>query len=125
MQVLSLAFSPDGSTLAAALTGNWVKLWDVHTRQRIAVLEGHTGSASAVAWSPDGRTLASGGGDRTVRLWNAATRREVTVLKHPDRVWGIAFSPTGNALAVACDTGIAWAWIAPRFAETDGEAGRR
>ena len=70
----SVAFSPDGKTLAAGDIDGTVQLWDVATRQPIrAPFTGHGGSVTSVAFSPDDKTLASGSFDRTVRLWNVAT----------------------------------------------------
>ena len=72
--VNSVAFSPDGTTLAsgAGRPDNTVRLWDVATGQHKATLTGHTNSILSVAFSPDGTTLASGGGDGTALLWNLA-----------------------------------------------------
>ena len=73
--VWTIAWSPDGRTLANGSLDGTVWLWDVTTGEELAVLEGHSGPSfrawvNSVAWSPDGRTLASGGGfDETVRLW--------------------------------------------------------
>jgi WD40 repeat protein len=68
--VRSVAYSPDGKTLASLSPGA-VKLWDVQTGKERAALP--TKSAICVAFSPDGRTLASGSGDGTIRLWDLAT----------------------------------------------------
>ena len=65
----SVAFSPDGSTLASGSEDNTVRLWDVETGEHIRTLTGHTGVVWSVAFSPDGRTLASGSEDCTVLLW--------------------------------------------------------
>ena len=86
-RVISLAFAPDGKTLATAV-GNrpgterepgLIVLWDMTTGQRRLTLTGHTNEVLSVAFSPDGNLLASGSGDRTVRLWHmnavASTRR--------------------------------------------------
>jgi WD40 repeat protein len=56
--VVWVAFSPDGSTLAAADTDGTVSLWTIATGQ-VTALPGFTGRIGSVAFSPDGRTLAS------------------------------------------------------------------
>ena len=76
-RVLSLAFSPDGRTLASAGEGGGLKLWNVATGQVALTLKGHTGSVCGIAFSRDGNLLASCGGDATVRLWPAATFEEI------------------------------------------------
>lgn len=66
--VASVAYSPDGKTLA---TGSWdetIKLWNVATGQERATLKKHTHRVVSVAYSPDGKTLASGSHDKTLRL---------------------------------------------------------
>ena len=69
----SVAFSPDGKTLAAGDADDTVRLWNMATRLQIcSPLTGHGGSVTSVAFSPDGKTLASGSYDLTVRLWNVA-----------------------------------------------------
>src|SRR5262249_10462231 len=70
--VTSLAFSPDGETLAAGSANGTVHLWDVPTHRQITALTGHTGAVTLVAFSPDGKALASGRADQPVRLWDVA-----------------------------------------------------
>jgi WD40 repeat protein len=68
--VYSVAFSPDGKTLASGSLDDTIRLWDVESGQQIGEpLRGHTSSVNSVAFSPDGKILASGSSDGTIRLW--------------------------------------------------------
>ena len=68
--VKSVAFSPDGKTLASGSQDKTIKLWDVRSSKNIATLTGHDGDVESVAFSPDGKTLASASDDMTIKLWN-------------------------------------------------------
>ncbi|MCE9552288.1 MAG: WD40 repeat domain-containing protein [Planctomycetes bacterium] len=71
--VQALAFSPDSRHLATASWDKTVRIWELSTRQQVAVLEGHRDQVCSVAFSADGRQLASGAageGDTTTIVWN-------------------------------------------------------
>ena len=77
--VRSVAFSPDGKTLAAGYNGRYgggVVLWDVAGRKRLAdaPLPVKEGDVSSVAFSPDGKTLAAGYQRRRRRRGGAVGR---------------------------------------------------
>lgn len=99
-EVQSVAFSPDGQTLASGSTDGTVKLWNVNTGKAFRTLFGHTDSVWSVAIAPDGKTLASGSWDRTVKLWNLETGElQRTLNGHSKQVYSVAFSPDGRILA--------------------------
>ena len=50
--VQSIAFSPDGGTLASGSSDDTIKLWDVATGRELRTLQGHTGWVYSVAFSP-------------------------------------------------------------------------
>jgi RNA polymerase sigma factor (sigma-70 family) len=99
-KVWSLAFSPDGKTLAAGSGDTSIYLWDPATGQPIGRLDGHKHWVRSVAFSPDGKTLASGGQDKTVRLWDLGTGKQIRQFDgHGDGVRSVAFSRDGKTLA--------------------------
>ncbi len=98
--VLAVAFSPDGRTLASGSRDRTIRLWDTETGQHKQTLEEHTSGVTCLAFSPDGRTLASGSWDHTIRLWDAKTGQPLQTLEeHTDGVRSVAFSPDGRTLA--------------------------
>ena len=116
----ALAFSHDGTTLAAAgyadnqYVGAPVSLWNLATDQLVTTLHGPVHSsvsdqnlqADSVAFSPDDRTVAAGSDANSVivrytgvRLWDVAAGTATTLTTTGGGA--VAFSPDGKTLATA------------------------
>ncbi|WP_179468207.1 nSTAND1 domain-containing NTPase [Mycolicibacterium vinylchloridicum] len=111
--VRSVAFSPDGHSLATAGADGSVRVWDSASGRSVAdPFVGHTGFVFGVAFSPDGRRLASAGADGSVRVWDSASGRSVAdpFVGHTGFVFGVAFSPDGRRLASAGADGSVRVW---------------
>jgi WD40 repeat protein len=102
----TVAFSPDGETLALGLTSE-VGLASVDDlKERKVARSIPTGSVNALAFAPDGKTLATatgtsyrGPGQNLVQLWDVATGKEIRRFAgHRDAVTAVAFTPDGAAV---------------------------
>jgi WD40 repeat protein len=106
----SVAFSPDGKTLAAA-SAMATRLWDVASGKNTATLKEYVREKNLVvvtlAFSPDGKTLACGRNDDAafeITLWDVATCKERATLQgHRLYIKSLAFSPDGKTLASASE----------------------
>ncbi|MBO3748751.1 protein kinase [Streptosporangiaceae bacterium NEAU-GS5] len=97
-----VAFSPDGSTLAAPDSDGTrsIRLWDVTTGRSKAAFDRLDDAVTDVAYSPDGKTLASWGLSNVISLWDVATGQVRAVLiGHSGQVETVAFSPDGTKIA--------------------------
>jgi WD40 repeat protein len=102
----SLAFSPDGRTLALGSEDGTIRLWEMPAARERAVLRGHIGTVKGLAFSPDGKFLASGGQEGRAVLWDAigSTAPRVLVEEGPSPIRSLAFSPDGRIVGVAQPT---------------------
>jgi len=100
--VRSLAFSPDGTALAAAVgdEAGTIRLYEVAYGLPLRTLEGHESIVWGLAFSPDGRFLASASRDFTAKIWDWQSGTLVQSLAFPNEVTAVAFSPDSWTLAV-------------------------
>jgi WD40 repeat protein len=106
--ISSIAFSPDGQTLASGSEQGTIKLWKLSRQKLHAILSEWPGGdfsderyVTSLAFSPDGKTIAAGVssyGNKNIQLWDVATEKEVASF-FADQVKAVAFSPDGQTLA--------------------------
>lgn len=103
--VESLAFNPNGRTLAIGWGSGGISLSDTKTEVRPQYLDWYdTREILSLAFSNDGALLASCSSDSTVCLWDVKTRKLLrTFIGHKSGVsnggFSVAFSPDGKTVA--------------------------
>ena len=114
--VWSLAYSPDGRSLAAALAGG-VQLWDLTANRLLDEWKDHDDVVTGIAISPDGSRLLTCSWDRTTRLYvfDPVTQSRGPLVGCYDwkvgRLFDVAISPDSTLAVAGGDDGdyvVAW-----------------
>lgn len=99
--VLSVAFEPRSTALAAGNSAGEILCLDVGAGRPAETFHGALIPARTLVWSADGRWLAAGG-ERAVQVWDFRGKAPLTdPLQIPDVLKVVRFSPDGRHLLTA------------------------
>lgn len=106
-QVNQLAFSPDGTRLAAASADQGVQLWQVSDGSLVRAFSQPAEEVTKLVFSPDG-TLLAAATRNTVQLWRV---NDGSLVRETKGGWkSISFSPDSNLLASTDEGGTLGLW---------------
>ena len=113
--VSSVAFSPDGKTLASSYGTGLIVIWDWHSGKPVfAPFDGHHDIVEKITYNADGSLLASGGDDGNAILWdlnpNIQDHLKTKFVGHSALVYDVAFSPDGRLLATGSGDRLVKIW---------------
>jgi eukaryotic-like serine/threonine-protein kinase len=101
----TIAFAPDGETLAAGGENGIIHLWDVSKGTKCVELRSDGHAILSLAYSPDGTRLAAGlAGAPRVDLWHLKSGKRLATLAIPtdsQSVGDLVFSPDQRTLVAA------------------------
>lgn len=104
-----VAFSPDGTLVAAASENEKAYLWRVADGSLVRVFDGPVNYLQAVAFSPDGSLLAATGNQGSTFVWDVATGARRQKLQNRGASYDVAFFPDGQSLVASSSEEI-WTW---------------
>jgi len=103
----TIAVSPDGTKLAATFPQleSDITIYDTSTGKPLATVEVNSFQSASLCWSPDGRFLACGGHMHGIVVdgTTGAFVRDLNPQQPTKFLNSIAWSPSGDRIAVACE----------------------
>jgi WD40 repeat protein len=125
-EVAILAFSPDGTRLAAGGSDGTVRVWDVGKRAEVAAIDHNGHRVTGLVFTPDGGSLVTGTAhpEGLVRRWDLKGKSSFDLFRVADApplkaneyqtVDALALSPDGKTLALGVTPGLLLVDVAKR-----------
>jgi WD40 repeat protein len=111
--IFAMALSPDGRWLATGGYDYAVRVWDMGSRQIVAVLKGYSDEIDWLGFTRDGKTLITSSQPGFVKFWSTASWQEAASFQNPRLLsQSVALSPDGSALATGRIDGTIQLWLA-------------
>jgi WD40 repeat protein len=109
VEMMGLAISPDGMSLATGGYENTLRLWsDINGANPTSTRMEDSNPETVVAYAPGGNLIAAGTGKGFIRLWRTDGILERSLNGHTKRVTGVAFS--GDSLISSSEDGTIRFW---------------
>ena len=106
--VLSIAFSPDGQTIASSSEDTTIKIWSLENGECINTLEGHKNRVRSILYASISITseqvdqiIVTGSDEGIIKMWDSLGKCQKTLSAHENRIWSMAFSLEEQSLMTA------------------------
>jgi WD40 repeat protein len=96
----SVAFSPDGTKLAAGGVDKKVFVWEVESGSLLQTISGHSDDLYRVVFSPSGERVLTCGYAGNIAIWNVADGNRVFHAQVPTVAYYAAYTPDGSRVLV-------------------------
>ena len=107
--IVSLAFSPDSSTIVSGSTvDNTVNIWDMETKEIKQTLTDHKNTPRCVTFNKDGTKLATGSSDNHIRIYSLPVSEPQIPIKYEDCPICLEAMDSTEDMVLKCRNGPHW-----------------